>query len=510
MTSRRSRPSRAAEIDAAYSAALPQIRARSKALEGPSLASRLSALRGPSREAILAALSPAELAALRWCWRFWARPKQIEPRVGGWRWWFQQGGRSSGKTRAATEWLREAIEAGDGPILLAGPTLGHVASHMLGGDGQKESSMLFDMFPPAARAGNRRINDHEIRFYNGVTGYIASGEDPEYKGPNLRRVWIDEPTKCRHLQKFFVHIEMTLRADGMTPTRGIITTNPPDPGNVEGLEWLKRLCARDDVFAVLSAMDENLANVDASLLRAVINAVGGTPMETRDRFGELGEDDDGALFFLRDIEDARVTRPPPLHEIGVCIDPAASDSDRADVVGIVAVADDADGELYALEDRSDKMDPTAYAREGVELYFEMRKLHPEARVFILAEESKFGKHVEAVVRGYLREKRGAVAAQAVEIETVTAREDKRTRARAPSVLYRRGRVHHVGELPELEREITGWREGKKSPGRMDALVHGINKLARLDEDKPPPDMEAIARLNEGLRRADAATRRDLY
>lgn len=42
-------------------------------------------------------------------WRFWARPEQLAP-PGDWLIWFVQAGRRFGKTRCASEWIRERIE----------------------------------------------------------------------------------------------------------------------------------------------------------------------------------------------------------------------------------------------------------------------------------------------------------------------------------------------------------------------------------------------------------------
>jgi phage terminase large subunit-like protein len=45
-------------------------------------------------------------------------------------------------------------------------------------------------------------------------------------------------------------------------------------------------------------------------------------------------------------------------------------------------------------------------------------------------------------------------------------------------LYEQGKVHHVGSLPGLEDEMTGWDAGTAtfSPGRIDALVWGMSDL----------------------------------
>ncbi len=72
------------------------------------------------------------------------------------------------------------------------------------------------------------------------------------------------------------------------------------------------------------------------------------------------------------------------------------------------------------------------------------------------------------------------------IELVTATRDKATRADPIRALYLQHKVHHVGNLFELEREMSTWvPDGKhKSPNRLDSLVWGVTWLAGLNKHKP--------------------------
>lgn len=59
----------------------------------------------------------------------------------------------------------------------------------------------------------------------------------------------------------------------------------------------------------------------------------------------------------------------------------------------------------------------------------------------------------------------------VPIVEVTASRGKEVRAQPVASLYQRGMIHHVGFLPELERQWTKWEPGDKpSPDRLDAAV----------------------------------------
>ena len=75
----------------------------------------LAALPDDARRNVLAGLTSAELQSLEFSWSFWARRDRLPPDPALWplwRTWLLLGGRGSGKTRAAAEWVRAEIEAG--------------------------------------------------------------------------------------------------------------------------------------------------------------------------------------------------------------------------------------------------------------------------------------------------------------------------------------------------------------------------------------------------------------
>jgi phage terminase large subunit-like protein len=53
------------------------------------------------------------------------------------------------------------------------------------------------------------------------------------------------------------------------------------------------------------------------------------------------------------------------------------------------------------------------------------------------------------------------------------------RAQPVASLYEMGRVHHVGQYPELEAEMTTYTgdDGQASPNRLDAAVYAVAALA---------------------------------
>ena len=60
---------------------------------------------------------------------------------------------------------------------------------------------------------------------------------------------------------------------------------------------------------------------------------------------------------------------------------------------------------------------------------------------------------------------------------VRASRGKAVRAEPIAAAYEQGRVHHVGEFPLLEEELTSWVPGDRlSPNRLDAMVWSMTEL----------------------------------
>ncbi len=86
-------------------------------------AERLAALPAEQRAEILGAFTADQLLGIQYAWPFWARPDQSPP-PGDWRTWLNLGGRGSGKTRTAAEWIRREVDAGRRrQIGIVGPTV---------------------------------------------------------------------------------------------------------------------------------------------------------------------------------------------------------------------------------------------------------------------------------------------------------------------------------------------------------------------------------------------------
>jgi hypothetical protein len=160
------------------------------------------------------------------------------------------------------------------------------------------------------------------------------------------------------------------------------------------------------------------------------------------------------------------SRPEELKRIVVAVDPSVTSTGHQDECGIMIGAEDHRGHYYILRDDSGIMDPLTWARATVGAYhdFQCDK--------IVAEVNQGFDLVKITI--------GTVEKN-LPVESVIATRGKMLRAEPVAALYEEGRVHHVGQFPELEQEMTEYTGAKKdkSPNRLDALVWLLTDLANL-------------------------------
>ncbi|MFF7631460.1 terminase large subunit domain-containing protein [Streptomyces cyaneofuscatus] len=163
-----------------------------------------------------------------------------------------------------------------------------------------------------------------------------------------------------------------------------------------------------------------------------------------------------------------------LTRIVVAIDPSGGSSRTNDETGIVAAARDTGGDLYVLADKSGRHGANAWGREACLLAIELG-----ADAFVV--ETNFGGDMtrQVLLQAWAElEREGRTGGMAMpRIVEVNAKQGKRLRAEPIAQLYEQGAVHHIGEFPELERQMVTWIPGMDSPDRMDAGVHALTELA---------------------------------
>lgn len=415
------------------------------------------------QEEYLASLSPAAKAALRYDWKFWARPNQLEPE-GDWMTWLILAGRGFGKTRVGAETIRSWV-CGRTPlspgrcsrIALVAETAADGRDVMVLG----ESGLLaihHRDFRPTYEKTNRCIT-----WPNGAKAWLYNATEPDQlRGPQHDAAWVDELAKFQKVQETWDQLQFGLRL-GEHP-RQIITTTP------RPISIIRRLVNDPTCYVTRGRTYDNAANLAAPFLKQIEERYGNTRLGRQEIEGIILDDMPGALWNRDMLDGSRKPSAPDLDRIIVAVDPAATSGEDADETGIVAVgvARDEDGNQrgYVLADRSLRGTPDEWASAAVRLYHELDADR------IVAEKNQGGEMVEAVLRSKDRN---------VPVTLVHATRGKRVRAEPVAALYEQGRIHHIGRFDKLEDQMClfttdGEREPGESPDRVDALVWGLTAL----------------------------------
>lgn len=234
-------------------------------------------------------------------------------------------------------------------------------------------------------------------------------------------------------------------------------------------------------------MQVNPADNSDNLPPEYFEVLAGMSSARRLRFeaGEWASEVNGALWAIEDrrspdaklmpgIDSLRVTeeQKPTMRRIVVAVDPSGTRGDGAgDDIGIVVAGLGIDGRGYVLLDGTCQLSPEGWGRRAVELY------HRFGADRIVAERNFGGDLVRFTI---------ATADKKVAFKEVTASRGKVVRAEPVSALYEQGRVHHVGNFPDLEDQMCNFTAsgyvGEGSPDRVDALVWALTELMLGDSN----------------------------
>lgn len=411
------------------------------------------------REEYLASLSVDARAALKYNWKFWARPNQLAPE-GDWSTWFILAGRGFGKTRTGAQWIIETARNNPGcRIALVAETAADARKVMVEGESGILACSPPD-FTPVYTSTNRQVT-----WPNGsmATTYNATEPD-QLRGPQHHFAWCDELAKWDYAQEMWDQLQFGLRL-GDHP-RTIVTTTP------RPIPLVRKLVADPMVVVTRGSTRDNVKNMPASFMREIEDKYGGTRLGRQELDGEILDDIPGALWNREMIDSSRVREAPEdLERVIVAVDPATSSEEGADEHGIVVVgiARDNDGyaQGYVLRDATMRGSPEEWAKKAVSLYREYQADK------IVAEKNQGGEMVASVIRTVDR---------SVPVKLVHATRGKVVRAEPISTLYEQGRVHHVGRFDKLEDQmclfsVDNFRTSAMgSPDRVDALVWGLTEV----------------------------------
>src|SRR5882757_9813403 len=393
-------------------------------------------------------------------WSLKARPEQLAPSGDWWSIWLAMSGRGWGKTRSGIGWVRQQKLAGCGRIALVAPTAADCRDVLVEGpSGILATAPNHDR--PVYESSKRRVV-----WNNGAIATLFSAEEGErLRGPEHDAAYCDElgswpdPTVWDNLM-FGLRI-------GKNP-RACVTTTPRPTKLIRGL------VAREgkDVVLTRGRTADNAANLSPVFLSQIVGRYDGTRMGRQELDGELLTDVPGALWQLTWVDRDRVQEAPKnLSRVVVAIDPAVTNNEGSDETGIIVAGIDAVGHGYLLEDISGRYAPHEWARKAVEAY---RRWKADR---IIAEVNNGGQMVETTIR---------MVDPNIPFKSVHASRGKVIRAEPIAALYEQGKVHHVGEFPQLEDQCCSFtsdfdRSRGGSPDRLDALVWAFTELMTLKQ-----------------------------
>ena len=411
-----------------------------------------------------------DLDQLVWDWSSWGRPEQFAPEGDDWNIWLVMAGRGFGKTRLAAEWVREQARyttTGQRRFALVARTAADVRDVIVEGE-----SGIINISPPSEKP-HYEPSKRRLTWPNGNTASLFTADEPDsLRGPQFTHAWGDEIAAWRQTpdaagMTAFDNLRVGTRL-GANPQMVVTTTPKRVPVLYKLIEESKSVKQRGSkVIITKGSTLDNAGNLSEAYLDTITGVYEGTQLAQQELYGEMLDDIEGALWTIEMVDRARETLLPPhapLRCIGV--DPSVAENPR-DECGIVVCASTTDRDLYkrqawVMEDASIHGSPEVWANRVVEM----------AR--------KWGCPVVAEVN-----QGGALVANAinaidptVKVLEVHSKYGKALRAEPIVLAYEQNRIHHVNYLPELESQMYSWIPGetRKSPDRVDALVHAMTAL----------------------------------
>jgi predicted phage terminase large subunit-like protein len=408
----------------------------------------MSSLPAADRKQLLDELTDAEVEALLYDWRFWARPNQLPP-AGNWRVWLVMAGRGFGKTRIGGEWCIDQIRHhGAKRIALVARGASDSRDVMIEGE-----SGLMAISPPDFRP-HYEPSKRRLTWPNGAIATTFGADEPNLlRGPQFDAAWCDEIATWRYPEAWD-NLMLGLRL-GLDP-RCVATTTP------RPVKLVRSLVALPTTHVTRGSTYDNLENLAPAFAEDIIRQYEGTRLGRQELGGELLEDIEGALWQYQWIDDTRVGVAPEMARIVVAVDPAATHGEDADFTGIVVAGLGVAGAYFVLRADQYRLSPSGWASRSVAAYEEFSADR------IIAEINNGGEMVEHTIRQVRRD---------VPVKVIHASRGKVIRAEPIAALYEQGRVHHVGTFPALEDQMCAFPVANEHDDLVDATVYALTELA---------------------------------
>jgi phage terminase large subunit-like protein len=412
-------------------------------------------------------------------WWYVARPEQIPPEGDELIYLFMAG-RGAGKSRAGSEWIvdqaiRHPFDRHGVPTewLVVADTLADARTI----NAEGPSGILNILVRRRIEHRYKQSPRPMVLFPDGAKIYLEGADDQDTgRGYNAAGVLCDEMAKwVKPYETWYEGLLPSLRADLIGDHPRAFVTTTPKPIKLL-IEWLAR---QDSTIHVITGSTfDNSVNLSAHALRELKLRYHGTALGEQELYGKLLELQSGGLFKRVDIVRHRVLTPPdPADVVATVIGVDPNLTGEENLTGIVAMCRTRDNEQYILADRS-------VPDSGRAAALAIWRAAAEFMVDLVVYEENLGKR-------YLQEVLQDAYQECVELgmfprgttppmKPVHARHGKKTRAEPVAMRCEQGRLHVVGDWPELEDQMVLFdpQSTRESPDRMDAMVHAsINLMA---------------------------------
>lgn len=441
-----------------------------------SLMERIALLPPAERDDTIGGLSDAELADPR----LWLRPSQLEVLDDTASIIVYAAGRGAGKTKVGASWVNEKAKVPGTRIHIVARTVPDVRDVCVQGESGIMASATPD-FKPDYMPSVRRI-----LWPNGSIAMTFSAEVPDMlRGPQAHYTWCDELATFKAVADtsgatIWDNIVLSTRL-GARPQ--ILATTTPRRTRI--VRELFRDAADKSRRVSLHGGStlENRANLSPEYLTNMIAMYEGTELAQQELYGLLIDEIAGAMWREDDIRyrpvDPTLDSRSMVTLIGV--DPGLTTG--GDATGIVTIRGTlepipTERRIWVVRDDTEPggggISPDRWAARVAAVWHEERDA--TGRVPIVVAEKNVGGELVSTVIHQLEEGAG------IPIALVHAKGSKAQRAEPIVLGYRRGRIAHAEELPDLEEEMKSWEPAVSgwSPGHIDALVHACRALT-VDE-----------------------------
>ena len=446
--------------------------------------------------------------------RNWRPQEHQLPPDGDWFGWMFLGGRGTGKTATDSAYVYDHVMGPPcDPKLPGGHWIGIIAptkddavtSCVEGPSGLKQHDPSLKL-----RVGPGGTLAH---FSNGAVAKLFGASTPEdverlRSGGNRCLYWFEEMAAWRYLNDCYAHARYGLRL-GPRP-HWVASTTPKPHLLIRWLIWrdmidtgkelthaqqqkytqvskdlgfpptLNPAPPRESLRVTRASTDDN-KKLPEHIRSMLYNDYGGTRLGRQELHAEILEDIEGALWNQMLIDLWKLPDhelPESFDRIVVAVDPAGKAG--GDETGIIVMGrrDKWPGRFFGkayqrpdmphgfvLADYTIQGSPDQWAKAVIKAYDDW------GANGVVAETNNGHDMVKHTLTTYR---------PSLPIKEVHASRGKAKRAEPVSTLYEQGRVHHVGDFPRLEDQMTTWDAADPpddwSPDRMDALVWAATDL----------------------------------